>query len=131
MLDEKSRMALASRAVYTGSEEHKEERSWLGLPKPRRGFRTSETGFKQNATICPLVKDEEREIATGWVREAIRLGHYNKDVLDGEFPREIWHRDSHGQYWFGRLTQRGAGDESRAEYKGWPVTREEWRANFD
>ena len=130
VLDGASRNALAARAIYTGSPEHKTERSWLGMPQPRKNSKTGVPGFKQIATICPLVQDKQREIAIAWVKNAISQGHYNPNIWDGEFPREIWHKDDQGNYWFGRLTQRGTGDGTQAEYKGWPISREEWRENF-
>jgi hypothetical protein len=118
--------ALASRAVYSGSVEHEEKKSWLGLPKPRHQNDDGSFGFKQNATICPLVADAEKDQATSWIKAAITNQQFNPLIWDGEFPREVWHKDSGGQYWFGRLTQRGAGGDTKAEYKGWPVSQEEW-----
>ncbi len=121
--------ALAKRAIYTGSVEHKEHRSWLGLPRPRRNPHADPEDQRQNATICPLVRDEERERATHWVQTAIRKSQFDPTIWDGDFPRSIWHRDDNGQYWHGRLTKAGGAD-APAEYKGWPIDQDEWHANF-
>ena len=121
---------LAQRAVCTGSQEHKERRSWLGLPRLRSGNEEEEYGYKQNATPCPLVSENERTIATSWVKAAIVNRQYSPLIWDGDFPREIWYRDNLGQYWFGRLMQRGTDENSEAEYNGWPVSQEEWHENF-
>ena len=130
VLSQQDRNQLAERASYTGSPEHKNQRSWLGLPCPRVNTNTGEVGFKQNATICPLVNGEDRERATVWVRHAIRNGQYDPNIWANGFPKAIWYRESANRYWFGRLTQQGAGDAPKAEYKGWPISRSEWRENF-
>jgi len=110
---------LAGRCKYVGSVEHKDKKSWLGLPQPRRRPR-------QTATICPLYSNEDRDRATEWVRAAIRAGNFRKADWQGGLPRHIWYRDEQGNYWRGFLTNAGAG-----EYKGWPITEEEWREDFD
>jgi hypothetical protein len=51
---------LAECCADHGSIEHKDKRSWLGVPRPRRRPRDV-------ATICPLVTVQERDTATGWV----------------------------------------------------------------
>jgi hypothetical protein len=116
---------LASRAEYVGSVEHKNRKSWLGLPKPRRSKNPPE-----EATICPLVGQKDREIATKWVKYAICNRQFDPNDLQNGFPRHIWHRNAEGEYWQGKLTQSGAGDAPRAEYKGWPISEEEKRENF-
>jgi len=121
--------ALADRAVYAGSVEHKDRRSWLGLPHPRRNPRADLEDHRQNATICPLVSDTDRETATRWVQHAIRSGQFDPTICAYGFPRHIWHRDNNGQYWHGRLTKAG-GDNAPAEYKGWPISEREWHENF-
>lgn len=125
------RVAIAARAIYVGSVEHKDKRSWLGLPKPRRNRAAEPDDYKQNATICPLVRDQDKEMATRWVQYAIKNGQFNRSIWAGKFPRDIWYQDDNGQYWYGRLTQCGAGDSPTAEYKGWPIGQEEWHENFD
>lgn len=120
--------ALSERCEYEGSVEHKDQRSWLGLPQPRRGDDLED--YRQTATICPLVSDVQRSTATGWVRFAVRNAQFVKDKWKGDFPRYLWYQDSVGQYWYAVLTNQGAGEASQAKYKGWPITAEEWRANF-
>ena len=122
--------SLAKRATYVGSIEHKEKRSWLGLPFPRRNPQADAADVRQNATICHLVTDAARDQATVWIQHAISHRQFDPAVWDGEFPKVIWYRDKSGNYWFGRLVQRGAGENPRAEYKGWPITQEEWHENF-
>jgi hypothetical protein len=116
--------AVAERCSYHGSLEHKDKRSWLGLPRPRRKPRDV-------ATICPLTTDQDRDTATEWVREAIRNGQFdrNQELRNG-FPRYIWHRTADGSYWYGFLMNEGAGPDARAQYKGWPISKEEWDEVF-
>jgi hypothetical protein len=118
--------ALAKRAEYTGSVEHKDRRSWLGLPRPRISKNPTE-----NATICPMVSKSEREEATSWVRYAIENRQFLYGYFENGFPRSIWYRDVNGQHWQGRLTQCGAGDAPIAEYKGWPISEGEKHEIFD
>lgn len=125
------RNEIAKRAIYVGSVEHKDKRSWLGLPQPRKKSNADSDDQRQNATICPMVRDEDRELATQWVQHAIRNGQFLKDDWVGQFPRVVWYQDDKGNYWYGRLTQRGAGERPVAEYKGWPISRKEWHENFD
>jgi hypothetical protein len=111
---------LASRCEYLGSRVHKDQRSWLGLPTPRQSPDPSEV-----ATICPLISEEERRQATEWIRTAIRRGQFSRTDWRNGFPRRIWHRDNSGKYWYGVLTNSGAGQNPRAQYKGWPISEEE------
>jgi hypothetical protein len=129
-LSEHERSKLAARAVYTGSVEHKNQKSWLGLPRHRHHESIETAGYEQNATLCPLVTDADRAKADAWVKNAIRNGQYNNDIWDGDFPRNIWHREGPDSFWFGRLTQRGTGGDTAAEYKGWPTDWKEWHENF-
>ena len=115
--------SLAERCEYIGSQEHKEHRSWLGVPRPRRR--------PQNmATICPLVTAKERNLATGWVRNAIANRQFDEKDWRNGFPRKVWHRDNNGQYWYGILTNQGAGSNPKGQYKGWPIDEDEWREIF-
>lgn len=129
-LTQAQRRTLALRAVYLGSPEHKDERSWLGIPEPRKNRRGDPDDHRQNATICPLVNDAERDRATEWVRHAIRHGQYDQTIWAGDFPRKIWYREANGSYWYGRLMQQGAGEDPQAEYKGWPIDEAEWNEDF-
>jgi hypothetical protein len=116
--------ALAERCSYHGSIEHKDKRSWLGLPRPRRRPRDV-------ATICPLVTNQEREIATEWVKEAVRNGQFDRGYeLRNGFPRYIWHLTADGTYWYGFLMNEGAGPNATAQYKGWPISKDEWDEIF-
>lgn len=117
--------ALADQSVYMGSVEHKNVKSWLGLPKLRRNPRADLDDHRQNATVCPLASDDDKRRATEWIRDAIR-----KRQFAGEWPRDIWHKDADGRFWQGRLTKRG-GDTAPNEYKGWPITQKEWHEIFD
>jgi hypothetical protein len=110
---------IAGRCVYEGSTAHKEHRSWLGPPKPRRS-----QDPELDATICPLTTEEERMRATTWLQEAIRAGQVSLQAWEGGFPKHVWYREGE-QYWFGFLMNRGAGDRPIAQYKGWPVTNKE------
>lgn len=115
--------SLAGRCEYIGSQEHKDQRSWLGIPRPRRRPRDV-------ATICPLVTGRDRVRATEWVRNAITNGHFNREDWHNGFPRRIWYRDKDGQIWYGFLTNQGAGPNPKGQYKGWPIEEDEWREIF-
>ena len=84
------REALAARAWYQGSSEHKEKRWWGGLPKARQlpGGKVGRRG-KQITTLCPLTTEEDRDRATVWVRQAIVNGQYEFYEADQEFPKKI------------------------------------------
>ena len=114
------RRCVAERAAYLGSADHKDRRSWLGLPTS--GVRLA-AGRK--TTICPLVTNADRARATGWVRQAITAGQYRFVDGDRDFPKHVWLRDSDGQVWYGRCLNR-----ARGEYKGWPIDEEERREIF-
>ena len=115
---------LAGRCSYRGSIEHKDKRSWLGLPRPRRRSRDV-------ATICPLVTAQERDMATEWVREAIGRGQFDRDQeLRNGFPRYIWHQTADGRYRYGFLMNEGAGPNATAQYKGLPISKDEWDEIF-
>ncbi|CAK0752586.1 conserved hypothetical protein [uncultured Gammaproteobacteria bacterium] len=123
--NETERQALAVRASYVGSTEHKEERWWGGLP----GAPYSKNGIptrpkKQKTTICPLVKEDDRDRATTWVQEAIVKGQYEFTEGDQDFPKHIWH-EADEKYWFGFCTNPAAG-----QYKGWPVEKDEYNAYY-
>ena len=115
--------SLAARCEYVGSLEHKDQRSWLGVPRPRRRPRNV-------ATICPLVTGKDCVRATEWVRSAITNEHFDRKDWRNGFPRKIWHRDNEGQLWYGFLTNQGAGASPEGRYKGWPIDEDEWREIF-
>lgn len=118
LLSQPERDALASRACYEGSCEHKDRSWWGGLPHAgaRRGRLT---------TICFLTTDEERQEATEWVQRAIGAGQYKFVRGDQDFPKHVWSRDQSGQVWYGRCRNPASG-----EYKGWPIGEEERREIF-
>jgi hypothetical protein len=116
-------VAVSERCSYEGSREHKDRRSWLGLPRPRR--RPADV-----ATVCPMVTEQERDLATGWVRAAIKNGQFDRADWRNGFPRYIWYRSADGSYWYGFLMNEGAGKSPTAQYKGWPISEEEWNEIF-
>ena len=119
------REALAARARYAGSSEHKDKKWWGGLPSAKQlpGGGVGRRG-KQHTTLCPLTTDADRDRATEWVRQAIANGQYKFHEGDKEFPKKIWHR-ADGRIWFGLCFNQGSG-----EYKGWPVEEQERREVF-
>ena len=121
----RERQALAARARYEGSGEHKDKRWWGGLPMAKQlpGGRVGRPG-KQQTTVCPLTTDEDRKQATEWVRQAIINGQYKFHEADQEFPKKIWHR-ANGRIWYGLCLNAGNG-----EYKGWPIEEQERREVF-
>ena len=124
--------ALSERAIYHGSVEHKERKSWLGLPQPRRGRkgRSDPRDHRQNATICPLIADDDRDMATRWVRVAIIGRQFDQNVRKGDFPKHLWYRDEWGHYWQGCFLDLIPSNPPVARYKGWPITKEERDENF-
>ena len=119
------RRALAARARYEGSDEHKDVRWWGGLPRARqlRGGRIGRPG-KQTTTVCPLVTKQDRRRATEWVRNAIIAGQYRFVESDQNFPKKIWY-EADGRIWYGYCFNSVSG-----EYKGWPIEEDERRAVF-
>ncbi len=115
--------AVAERCFYEGGREHKDRRSWLGVPRPRR--RPGDV-----ATICPLVTDQDRFTAAAWVREAIVNGQFDRRDWRNGFPRYIWHCPPDGSYWYGFLMNEGAGAAANAQYKGWLISKDEWHEIF-
>ena len=69
------REALAVRARYQGSSEHKSKRWWGGLPKAKQlpGGKVGRRR-KQQTTLCLLTTEKDRDRATVWVRQAIVNG---------------------------------------------------------
>ena len=124
-LSPEERHALAKRASYVGSPEHKVQWWWGGKPAAKQlpGGRIGRPG-KQITTVCPLTTDEDRARATQWVRQAIANGQYQYCQGDKDFPKKIWHC-ADGRIWCGYCTNQGQG-----HYKGWPLERQEQRAVF-
>lgn len=99
--------ALAGRARYVGSPEHKDMPTFAGQPHPRG-----------DASICPRERND-LDLVTDWLRSAIRAGSVGGPWED-DFPRYVWHREE-GTVFEARLVNRGDGS-----YKGYPLTRDEW-----
>jgi hypothetical protein len=100
--------ALAAKATYEGSGEHK------SVPNP-----LCDPALRKDASDCDKVVtgiSSDRRPLTAWLREAIRRGQVDR-VVEGEFPRHVW-------AWIptregprlveGRLTNSGLG-----QYKGY------------
>lgn len=108
-------------ARYIGSPEHKVERWWGGLPEVHVDIDgVARRPGKQLTTICPLVSDAERDMATGWVQQALITGQLRYYEGDKVFPKRLWYRDSYGQVWTGFCVNSVLG-----QYKGWPVDEED------
>jgi hypothetical protein len=114
-------------AHYVGSPEHKVTRWWGGLPGAFIGRDgVAHRPGRQLTTPCLRTIEEQRDEASDWVRRALRAGQCRFDEGDGTYPKPLWYRDDHGQYWFGF-----AVNQSQGTYKGWPIDEEEKRATFD
>jgi len=103
-------VALAERAVYRGSPEHKSYPSFAGGPRPR-----------SDATLCPS-GFTSADTLTDWLRDAIRVGNFGA-LWEGDFPRYVW-LVKDGTCYEGRLVNQELG-----EYKGYPLAngeRPEW-----
>ena len=129
-IQEQRRLAVADNfiamAEYVGSEEHKDERWWGGLPGGWSGpSRVASRPNKQNTTICKLITPCDRLRATRWVRRSLKAGQFRFLQGDKDFPKHIWYKDDNGKFWFGFCINSVAG-----EYKGWPVNEEECRGKF-
>lgn len=99
--------ALADRAHYVGSPEHKDTPTFAGQPRPRG-----------DASICPR-EHSDLDLVTGWLRSAIRAGSVG-NPWEGDFPRYVWHREEDTVF-EARLVNRGDGS-----YKGYPLAQDEW-----
>src|SRR5580658_6772645 len=95
--------AVAQRAVYVGSPEHKMTPSFAGHPAPR-----------SDASICDASLANQRNLVQSWLREALRLGNCG-GVWEGQFPRYVWRKTDQEAH-EARLTNRLTG-----EYKGYPI----------
>jgi hypothetical protein len=98
---------LAKEVRYVGSAEHKRSRSFLGMPHPR-----------SDATPCPPSLANPDQL-TRWLRKAFRLGQVGAP-WEGGYRRYAWYSHQ-GERFEARLVNRGMG-----EYKGYPITADEW-----
>ncbi|WP_280564937.1 hypothetical protein [Chromohalobacter sp. 48-RD10] len=103
------RQAMAQRAHYVGSVEHKDVPSFAGNPpRPR-----------PDATICDRSLSHRQADITNWLRHGILNGHFGT-LMEGDFPRYVWYQDNERVY-EGRLVNREQG-----AYKGYPLESDEW-----
>lgn len=94
--------ALAARASYVGSSEHKSFPSFAGPPR-----------LRADASKCDPAFTDADEI-TGWLRTAIQAGRIGAP-WEGDFPRYVWHRLNEVTY-EARLVNQELG-----QYKGYPL----------
>ena len=105
--------ALADRARYIGSPEHKDTASFVGQPR-----------LRADASCCPRELAENPRAINEWLRSAIRRGATGTP-WEGAFPRYVWYK--HEETVFeGRLVNR-----ETEEYKGYPLDRNEWPAGIE
>ncbi len=94
--------AVADRASYIGSGEHKSFPSFAGPPQ-----------LRADASKCdPSLADADE--LTSWLRDAIRLGQVSA-LWEGDFPRYVWCKQA-GIAYEGRLLNQVLG-----QYKGYPL----------
>lgn len=105
--------AVANRASYVGSPEHKDVPSFAGHPRPRA-----------DASICDRSLVTHRDDITDWLRLAISRGVVS-DFWDGEFPRYVWYKEAAIVY-EARLVNKTAGT-----YKGYPLNPGEWPSDIE
>lgn len=74
--------AMATRATYVGSIEHKTYKSPAGDPRPRN----------HHAGKCPRLPSEQWPAITETLRAAIRRGCVSVGIDPGEVPRYVWAR---------------------------------------
>jgi hypothetical protein len=104
--------AVAARASYIGSPEHKDTPSFAGQPRPRA-----------DAAICDRSLAGKQGQVTRWLRRAIRRGSVSA-YWEGDFPRYVWHKEEDVVY-EARLVNQVNG-----QYKGYPLNRDEWPQNL-
>lgn len=81
-----------SAASYEGSPEHKAERWWNGLPAGFVGAdRQARRPKRQLTTICPLVTQDDRLMAGGWVRLALEGRQFRFYEGDKIYPKHLWY----------------------------------------
>ena len=113
-------------ARYVGSAEHKTKRWWGGLPGAFIGKDgVANRPGKRLTTPCLRTTEEQREEASGWVRQALAAGQFRFYEADGTYPKHLWYKSQDGQFWFGFAVNQLLGS-----YKGWPAGEEEIRATF-
>lgn len=100
--------AIAGAATYIGSPEHKNTGSFAGQRHPRR-----------DASLCDIRFSTQQAMLTAWLIAGIRKGCCST-FGDGEFPKYVWYKDVETVY-EARLVNKSTG-----EYKGYPLSREEW-----
>jgi hypothetical protein len=99
-------VALAARATYIGSPEHKDAASAAG---PRN--------LRSDATPCPRDLNDP-VVITQWLRAAIAAGQVGAP-WEEDFPRYAWLKNDRGCF-EARLTNRTSG-----QYKGYPLQPDE------
>ena len=105
--------ALAARAHYVGSPEHKDVSSFAGPPR-----------LRADAWCCPReTARDQRRIDEG-LRSAIRAGATGAP-WEGAFPRYVWYKHE-STVFEGRLVNRETG-----AYKGYPLHRKEWPSGIE
>ena len=108
--------AVAERAFYLGSQEHKNHPSFAGAP----GLRLRP---EADATPCDPCFADQQEMLTSWLREAIRAGQVSA-LWEGDFPRYVWVRIADVVY-EARLVNQGNG-----AYKGYSLQPHEYPENW-
>lgn len=96
--------ALARRASYAGSVEHKDAPSEAGWPRPRA-----------DAYICDRAWIGRFAEITRMLRQAIRSGAIG-GPWEGDFPRYVWYKAADGSVYEARLINKASG-----QYKGYKL----------
>ncbi len=104
--------ALARRVTYIGSPEHKDTLSFAGHPR-----------LRADASVCDRTLARDQIKVQGWLQDAVRRG-YIGEPWEGDFRRYVWYLVE-GTLYEGRLINRAQG-----QYKGYPLTEDEWPAGW-
>lgn len=88
---------MAARAVYVGSDKHKQGLSEGRVGRPGRNPTTVEQAREKRPTppftmMCPMKWNNRSDAATALLRQAIRRGQIGHHVNDG-LPEYVWARD--------------------------------------
>jgi hypothetical protein len=105
--------AVANRAHYVGSPEHKDAPSFAGQPRPRA-----------DATICDRSFAGRLADINQWLKAAILARQFSEFWDHAHFPRYVWHREGE-RVFEARVVNAGDGS-----YKGYELKQDEWPEEF-
>lgn len=94
---------VADTCRFIGSASHKDFPGFAGAPRSKA----------KDATKCPRELSRCRELAEGWLKDAVRAGHTG--VWERGYPRYVWYRHDETLY------EARQGSPGSGEYHGYPL----------